>query len=300
MKNILGIFVTIVIGAMTFTSCDPVNNREVMKGAVTEADVRAKVKIESIPFESEITPGKMVNSNYIRITSDGLAPCVTSFTHGLGTFYGTDIDSLQAFVVPGTFDVYVNVINADGTSLPPIAFPVTVDECFNVAPEWATFCGEGEKVWTWDPNADSQSRVWGNGGYLSDTQLAWWGQTAEDVNGQSNALNEGAGAFMTLSADGATLTKTKSDGSVVAGTFRFDMSKTKNSANDPSVLWSIGKFYTTGVTVLCGKAQNQGEGPVYEYDILKLDDNHLVLGWPETGDSEGAWGGCWYWLFKSE
>jgi len=288
MNKILGIFVIAVIGVMSFVSCDPVNDREVMKGNVTEADVKAKVTVEAVVMEGK-------KSNYIHVNSDGLAPCVTSFKHGLGTFVGTN-GTFQAFVVPGTFDVYVNVLNADGTMLPPIAFPVTVEECFNVAPEWALFCGDGERVWTWD---SSQNWVWGNGGYLADTHPNWWGLPPADINTQSNATNEGAGAKMTLSADGATLTKTKSDGSSVAGTFNFDMSKTKVSAADGST-WSIGKFYTTSVTVLCGKAQNQGEGPVYEYDIISLDNQHMVLAWSETGDDQGAWGGCWFWMFQSE
>jgi len=285
MKKILGILATIVMGYLSFVSCNPIENRDVMKGSVTEADVRAKVTVESA-----MRDGK--KSNYIHVNSDGLAPCVTSFTYGLGTYVGTDA-TVQGFVVPGTFNVYVNVLNADGTTLPPIAFPVTVEECFDVAPQWAMICGSGEKVWTWDA---SQGNVWGNGGYLADTQPSWWGQTPADVNGQSNATNEGAGATMTFSADGATLVKTKSDGNKEAGTFSFDMTKTKNSAATDG-LWSIGKFYTKSVTVLCGKAQNRGEGPVNEYDILKLDDQSMVLAWSDDGDDAGSWGECWFWMF---
>jgi len=288
MKKILGIFVTIAMGYMSFVSCDPIETPKVMKGSVTEADVRAKVTVESV-----VRDGK--KSNYIHVNSDGLAPCLTSFKYGLGTFVGTD-GTFQAFVVPGTFNVLVNVLNADGTMLPPVAFPVTVEECFDVAPEWATFCGSGSKVWTWDA---SQGNVWGNGGYLADTHPNWWGLPPADINTQSNATNEGAGATMTLSADGASLVKTRSDGSTQTGSFSFDMSKTKTSAADGSE-WAIGKFYTSNVTVLCGKAQNQGEGPVTNYDILKLDDQSLVLAWSEGGDGAGAWGGCWFWMFKAQ
>ncbi|MDR2148494.1 MAG: hypothetical protein LBE91_18785 [Tannerella sp.] len=288
MKKILGIFVIAVMGVMSFGSCDSIENREVMKGAVTEAEVRAKVTVEAVVRDG-------VKSNYIHVNSDGLANCVTSFKHGLGTYVGTNA-VVQGFVVPGTFDIYVNVLNADGTMLPPIPFSVTVDECFDVAPEWELLCGTGEKVWTWDA---SQSRVWGNGGYLADKQPAWWGEPLGNINGQSNAKGEGDGATMVFSASGATLVKHRADGTVQSGTFSFDMSKTKTSAADGGT-WAIGKLNTTSVTVLCGKAQNKGEGPVYNYDIIKLTDTEMVLAWPEEGDGGGGWSGCWYWMFKAQ
>ena len=288
MKKILGILITAVVSVMFFGSCDPIEDRQEMKGAVTEADVRAKVTVEAVVRNG-------VNSNYIYVNADGLAPCVVSFKHGLGTFVGTN-GTFQGFVVPGTFDVYVNVLNADGTMLSPIAFPVTVDQCFDVAPEWELFCGTGFKTWTWD---NSQPLVWGNGGYLADKQPAWWGRPLAEVGSETNAAGEGEGATMIFSADGATLVKHRTDGTTQSGTFSFDMSKTKVSAQDGST-WSIGKFNTVGVTVPCGKAQNKGEDPVYVYDIIQLTDQQMVFAWSEDGDGAGAWGGCWFWMFKAE
>ena len=70
MKSIIGIFVTVVIGVMAFVSCEPVENRLKLEGAVTEADVRAKVKIEVVKRDSEKNPGKQVNSNFVNLSSE--------------------------------------------------------------------------------------------------------------------------------------------------------------------------------------------------------------------------------------
>lgn len=310
MKNILGIFIA-VMGMMALASCDPIENRQVMTGAVTEADVKKYVKIESIQRESEITPGKMVNSNFINITSDGLAPCVTSFTYGIGTYVGTNISNLQAFVVasPEPQTVWVNVLNADGTvpSWSPVAYPILVEEAFDVAPQWAYFCGDGEKVWSWDPNAPA---VWGNGGYLGNTAPGWWAVSPDDnatLDNQGGG-HEGIGATMTFSANGSTLTLKRNDGSTTQGTFRFDMSKIKGADGkfltdeqlaDSDVVadaWSIGQFYTSAVTVLLGINVNANGAPFYTYDIMNLDDNHLGLAAPDDA-STGAWGEAWFWVF---
>ena len=294
MKNFLGIFVITVIGMMAFVSCEPVENRLEMKGAVTEADVRAKIKVEVIMRESEETPGKMVKSNFINIINEGLAPCVTSFTHGLGTFVGASINNLQAFVVAGEQTVLVNVLNADGTRLDPIPFTVVVEEAFDVAPEWAIFCGDGERVWTWL----DEGRTWGNGGYKADLAPGWWGRPASEIDGEMEG--NGEGATMTFSATGARLIKDRNDGIQEIGTFSFDMSKKIRNANNDGD-WSIGHMSTSQVTVLNGQRMNDGNGPLYEYEILKLSDEELVLGWP-TGDNidAGGWSEAWFWVFRAK
>jgi hypothetical protein len=329
MKNFLSIFVIVIIGIMAFASCAPIEDRMQMTGSVTEAEARAKIKVEVIPFESKINQGTMVKSNYLKFSSEGLAPALTSFVHGLGTIVGTFADSVQSFVLVGEYTIYVNVLNADGTvpSWSPLEYPVTVEETFNVDPAWALLCGEGEKAWTWNGGESGEDKIWGNGGYRSDRQPSWWGRTLADIGTESNAVGEGDGAYMIFSAKGATLTKIRNNNTQQAGTFRFDMDRGKTVAGtsplwvadfekelnedqpagaewikiDPSLVWSKGKLFTSNTTVLVGKMQNRGEGPVNDYDILKLTEEELVLAWPEDGDVKtGDWGGCWYWMFKAK
>ncbi len=310
MKNILRIFSIAVIGMMALVSCEPIENRQEMTGSVTKEEVMKYVKVIPIQLESLEKPGTMVTSNYVSFRSDGLR-ALTSFTYGVGTFAGTFADSVQAFVVAGEQAVWVNILNPDGTvpSWSPVEFPVDVQEAFNVDPEWALFCGTGEKTWTWNGGEDGNALVWGNGGYRDNRQPSWWGRTLADIGTETNAEGEGKDAVMVFSANGATLTKIRTNNTTQAGTFSFDMSKRKTSAGnsplwadestDPAILWSIGKFYTSNVTVLVGKMQNKGEGPVNDYDILKLTEDEIVLAWPEEGDNTGDWGGCWYWMFKA-
>ncbi|MDR0232628.1 MAG: hypothetical protein LBI82_10995 [Dysgonamonadaceae bacterium] len=154
--------------------------------------------------------------------------------------------------------------------------------------------GGSEKTWTWD---GGKNEVFGNGAYLSDTQPSWWGCSATDISTQTET--DGIGASMTFSATGAMVKTWQDNDTKVFGTFSIDMTKTKMNAEDTDI-WSIGKFYTDNVTVLMGKKMNRGEGPIYEYDIIKLNATELVLAWPEDGDSTGAWGACWFWMFKAK
>ena len=199
-------------------------------------------------------------------------------------------------------------MNADGTRLDPIPFPVTVEEAFDVAPEWAIFCGTGEKVWTWDETQSPAGRVWGNGAYKASLVPDWWGRTLADISGELPGND--VGATMTFSASGAKLIKKRTDGIEEVGTFSFDMSKVIKAGEAPGGQWSIGRLYTNQVTVLNGKQQNvPGAPPLYEYEILKLNDNQIALGWAtalkdgkvvsfDEARQNGAWSEAWYWFFK--
>ena len=50
--------------------------------------------------------------------------------------------------------------------------------------------------------------------------------------------------------------------------------------------------------MLCGKSPNEGNAPVYSYDILKLDDQKMVLAYPEPKSK--AWETAWFWMFRAE
>lgn len=260
-------------------SCAPIEDRNELKGSIT-AD---QLKISAIP---EIRDG--VNSNYVILNSDG-NPCLSSWDYGSGTLIGTG--GRVQLLLTGDNEIIYTGLNPDGTTITK-TLVVHVDRAYDVAPEWGLFCGSGEKVWKWDNQADA---VWGNGGYLSNVTPGWWTVPIGDMEGQTPG--EGAGASMTFSLKGASLTKNKSDGSSEKGTFSFDMSQTTLNAGGDA-LWGIGKLNTSRVTVLSGKQPNADNAPVYSYDILKLTDSELALGFPEPG--AGAWGTAWYWLFRAE
>jgi len=282
MKKITGLFL-IVVAAMAFVSCEPVENRNVMKGTVTDAEISQYVSVTN-----KIINGK--KSNYLIFKSEGLN-ALTSFKHGLGTYVGTNAE-VQAYVIPGSFDVVVTVLNPDGSSVLK-TYPVIVEETFDVAPEWAILCGTGEKAWTW--SLDESTEPYGMG----DATAAgpdWW---CPDIKGNI----EGPGASMTFAVEGAAFIKNKTDGSEDRGIFGFDMSKTFPNFSSRS----MGQL-TTSIPVLVGQTTgaNTGRGPsgkdVLVYEIIKLTNDRLFLMQLESSaapDIEG-WGQATWWMFKAK
>jgi hypothetical protein len=86
---------------------------------------------------------------------------------------------------------------------------------------------------------------------------------------------------MTFTIAGARLIKNFNDGTTVQGSFTFDMSKI--TLDDGGNVWAIGKLNTENVTVLCGKSPNEANAPRYNYDILQLTDDNMVLSLTRTG-----------------
>lgn len=269
---------SMLAASMMMVACDPAEDRDVLSGAITADDLN----ITAVP---QVVDGK--NSNYIDLNSDGVGS-LTSWFYGNGTT--TSTKTTVQVVLDGQRQIVFTGLNHDGTYITK-TLTVQVDTLIGVAPEWGILCGTGEKNWVWD---NTLSAVWGNGGYKGNTSPGWWTVALADVDGQ--AAGEGAGAKMTFSVDGSSLTKTKSDGTTTKGSFAFDMAAI--TKDDAGAIWAKGKLTTKNITMLCGKSPNESNAPVYLYDILKLDDQKMVLSYPEPG--AGSWGTAWFWMFKAE
>lgn len=261
--------------AVTLMACDPIEDRQSMEGAIT-AD---QLDIKATPV---VVDGK--NSNKIILENN--SPVLSLWDYGLGTTNKAYDEVL--LVLKGENKITFTGLNADGSKISK-ELTVTVDELsFEVPAEWGLFCGDGSKTWTWD---DSQERIWGNGSYLGNSAPGWWGRSISDIGDET--ATEGAGAEMIFSTTGSTLTKKKSDGSSVQGTFSFDMSK---KTLDGDKVWAKGKLYTKNVTILHGISQNEGQIPVYEYDILTLNEKEMVVAYAAAGSGSGS--EAWFWMFK--
>jgi len=281
MKKIIGLFI-ITVAAMTFVSCDPVENREVLKGATTMDKINQLVRVEQ-----ETRDGK--RSNYFSFYCEGL-DALSSFQYGIGRYVGTKAEGVKCFVVPGDVEILFTALNSDGTKLQR-TFTFTVDECFDVEPEWELFCGTGSKTWTWDDGVDAP---YGMGDALWSDEADWW---APDISDNI----EGPGATMTFAANGSTLTKNKTDGSVEQGVFSFNMDEQHDDYSR-----SLGEL-TTSIPVLAGQTtgEDTGNGPdgkdVKVYEILTLTEGNMMLSWlepDETPDTDG-WGQATLWFFKA-
>lgn len=227
------------------------------------------------------------NSN--KVILENHSPVLSNWDYGVGaTQRQTDTILL---VVRGDNKITFTGLNPNGTTITK-ELTVSVDELsFPVPLEWGYLCGVGEKEWVWDT---TQPAVWGNGGYMGSNAPAWWTLQVDAIDGQ--AAGDGAGASMTFSLQGASLTKNKSDGTKEKGTFSFDITQT--IVLEDGTVWAKGKLKTKSVNVLCGISPNEGGTKVYEYDILVINDDQLVLCYPEPGAT--AWGTAWFWMFKAK
>lgn len=263
---------------ITLSACEPIEDRMEMSGAITADQLDITATLIQVD-------GK--NSN--KVALDNRSPVLSWWNYGTGvTQRKTDTVLL---VTTGENEIEFTGLNADGSKITK-TLTVHVDELtFDVPLEWGYLTGGSEKTWVWD---DSQPAVWGNGGYLGSSKPEWWMLSVSDIDNQ--APGEGEGAKMVLSLNGSTLTKVKSNGNTETGTFSFDMSKV--TLLDNGDVWAKGKLTTRGVTVLCGKSPDEGSIPVYEYDILVINDNQLILSYAPPGT--GAWGAAYFWVFRAE
>lgn len=274
------LMIYILLFTVALVSCDPIENRESMGGAITAE----QLNVTATPV---VVDGKKSN----KIILENHSPVLSLWDYGLGTTNKAYDEVL--LVLTGENKITFTGLNPDGSKITK-ELTVNVDALsFEVPKEWALLCGDGSKEWVWDDTQvvgdNGGPIVWGNGAYKSSTAPAWWKLELNDIDGQ--APKEGVGASLTFTTSGAKLVKNKSDGTTEAGSFSFDMSK--QIQNDNKEVWAIGKFYTKNVTVLCGSV---GDDKVFEYDILYLDKDKLVLCYqvpnePTTG---------YFWMFKAK
>jgi hypothetical protein len=266
--------------ASLMVACDPAEDRAVLSGAIT-AD---QLNISATP---QVIDGK--NSNYIDLNSDG-APVLSSWNYGSGMTTATK--TTVQLVVGGANDIVFTGRNHDGSTITK-TLTVQIDTLVNVPAEWGYFCGSGEKAWVWD-DTQADQKVWGNGGYLGSVAPSWWTVSIDEMSGQADG--EGGGAEMVFSVAGASLTLNKSDGSSEKGSFSFDMSDV--TLDESGEVWAKGRLNTIGTSVLAGVSPNEGNARISRYDILVLDNEKMVLAYPEPG--AGAWGTAWFWMFRAK
>ncbi|TDS13180.1 hypothetical protein [Sphingobacterium paludis] len=276
MKHFL--FALCSLYALLLLGCEAIEDRMELGTAIT-AD---QLQLTATPL---VVGGKKSN----KVILDNKSPVLSSWDYGIGlTQRKTDTVLL---VSTGENEIIFTGLNPDGSKITK-TLQVTVDELTYPVPlEWGLLTNGSEKNWVWD---ETKPAVWGNGGYMGNSAPAWWALKVAEIDGQ--APGEGAGAKMVFGLRGATLTKLKSTGQTEVGSFSFDM--TKKVTLDDGTVWAKGKLTTKGVTVLCGKSPNEGNAPVYEYDILLINDTEMILAYAEPGAA--AWGTAWFWVFRAE
>jgi len=266
MKNIIGLFI-VVVAAIAFVSCEPIENRQTMKGAVTEADIAQYVTVTP-----EIRNGK--RSNWILCKSDGLK-ALTSFSYSMGTYVGTS-HRLQV-LEDGDHTFTLTVLNADGTKLTK-NYTVNVEELYDLREEWTWLCGfgtpSGSRTWVFDGEG-GDDRVWWAMSDPGNPNGIWWNAGGEccppsDVNGRM--VFEFKGLVLTTYAS-------PTDANPKKGTFAFNGDFTELTTN--------------GDANILGSEEGGGNNRVFK--VVELTNNALFLFVPNA-----AWDTGWIWKFKTQ
>lgn len=265
------LFYILLPAALLLTACNPVVDDIPMGGVLAESqlniDVHATTDGGNQIVLSNNTPGVGSYWDYIVGRSAAQRDTVTL------PFLGEQSITFTGLCDGGTVTTTrkINITHIDHP----------------VAPEWNYFAGSGTdgKTWTWDPDADAP---YGEGGYLAEYAPDWTKVTIDQTSDP--------GSYMTFDLNGGpNFTHYNSKGEVVEkGTFAFDMSQTKANADD-STPWAIGTLTLNGATVLNGHIVGD-TAAVYKFDILTLNDDHLVLSAAPEGTA--AWDSATFWLFK--
>jgi hypothetical protein len=237
----------------------------------------------------EITSGgKKGNRLYVYNSN----PVLSKWTFGTGT---TDKNVGSVYVnVTGTYDLKLSYTKADGTTGTYDAGSYTV-EAFSYIPETLTnLCGDdGVKTWCWN---DSESLVWGNGGFMEASAPAWWGQSINDIDSQAteksgNLEADGKNAYFTFDLSSMSVSQS---GVTATSPFSIDLDEVvKEGWNSGSV--SI-KSTKASADIPMGFLVNNNNIRPGKYYIMKCTKKTLTLCAPEPGS--GDWGTAWFWCFK--
>lgn len=282
---ILGAF---AMGSM-LVSCDPMHQSSPSEDVLTSAD----------QIDATVTPilnasGQNSNKVVCKYNGKGMAKfsSVTTLV--------SNNDTLQLFAL-GDQVVTCTVQGQDGATFSK-DYTINVQSMdYPVDAWWTTLTNGSSKTWVWDDT--SADGVWGNGGYAGNTSPGWWKVSLADIEGQAtgkapttSSAGDGSNASFTLTLAGAKAEK--SDGT--SGSFAFDkkVQDASSGATDETG-WAIGHLTFTGVFPPMGILVNVGNQVVYNYRILKLTNDKLVLSVPEY-ESNSAWGSAWFWMFKAK
>ena len=149
--------------------------------------------------------------------------------------------------------------------------------------------GGSGRTWVWGLNSPETSNhnVWGVGPENDPNNAGpvWWGAPHEATFKSQSIDSLGTMTFDLIG--GGNFTKVE-NGVTSKGNFAIS-SKGKDTL-------AIGQITFTGTTILRGISQNDGQIVVYQFDILKCNDNELKLGFPIISQS----GNTWYWIFKRQ
>ncbi|MDR3252192.1 MAG: hypothetical protein LBT35_01305 [Tannerella sp.] len=264
--------ILVFLGAALLMACDPVENRDELKGSIT-AD---QLNVTATPL---VVNG--VRSN--KIILENHSPVLSSWNYGTGT----TSKAYDEVLVTATGDLTIQFTgkNGDGSTITKDII-VNVESIVFEVTGMDLFIGDGSKTWVFDAFTDN-NHPYGIGGAVNDKSATWWGPEYGEFDEWD--------AKLTFSLDGgAIITKTLADGTQQKGTFSFNLSKKVSG-------WSEGILTLKGATIPHAVSINNAAGDAYEFYIITLAEDQLVLanvsgnGVPDSPDGEAN-----FWMFRPE
>lgn len=265
-----------------FTACEPIEDRQDAGNVLKESELIFNIIQETTGSNTVIFENK----------TPGILPF---FDWGSG--FSNKAQAEAYFPFAGTYSVTFTAYCAGGNISTSKEFTVNQnDPAYFNDPAWNLISGNGSgKTWIFAadiPSSNFGGRIWGNGGYLDiPSGPNWWGRTFEDAKDDEIDLN----AELYFDLDGAAHMKTISNGTTTTG--NYDLKLNEKVMTSDGQIWAIGSIEFSGVTIPHGISQNEGQKPVYKFDICTLTENELVLCYNTEGNRTQ---GCesWYWRFK--
>jgi len=267
------IIYAILIGLVLFTGCDPVENRDKMTGAITAEQLNISVTAQEV---NGVKSNKLILENH--------SPVLSHWNYGAGI----SSKAYDEVLVTSVGDIIVTFTgrNGDGSTITK-DITVNVETIVYEVEGMDKFIGDGSKTWFFDAFTEN-NHPYGIGG-VGDKSATWWGPEYGEFDESD--------ASMTFALDGgAIFTKTLSNGTQQKGTFSFNMTKKVGD-------WSQGILSLKGATIPNGFSVNNKAGEAFEFYILELEDDQLVLanmsgnGVPDNPESGSE---ANFWMFRPE
>ncbi|MDR3142932.1 MAG: hypothetical protein LBU37_14565 [Tannerellaceae bacterium] len=265
------ILYSVLMGLALLVACDPVESRDEMTGAITAEQL-------NISVTPEVVDG--VKSN--KLILENRSPVLSFWNYGTGTSAKAYDEVLVTSV--GDIEVIFTGRNGDGSTVSKTV-TVNVESIIYEVTGMDKFIGSGSKTWVFDAFTDN-NHPYGIGG-VGDKSATWWGPEYGEFDEWD--------ASITFSLDGgAIFTKTLSDGTSQKGSFSFNLAKKVTN-------WSQGILSLKGATIPNAYSVNNKAGEAYDFYILELEDDLLVLanvtgnGVPDNPSGEAN-----FWVFRPE
>lgn len=268
MKAIKNITTLVVAGAMVFSACDPIEERDSLKNTFHPDDIELEV--------IQTADGKG-NGLTLKMNTPGV---IGYWDYLIDKKFTDEVNVV--FPIPGTHTFTYHVTtplisggNPDNREMVSKTIEVTVEELDQPLPEaYYNLIGDElqGKTWVFDGDGGDEGLWW----FMSDPNNpwgTWWnaGGTCcppPDVDGKMVFDLEGAANYTYYANEGA-------EGSV--GTFSFNGNFTK--------------LYVGGGQNLLGAGSNGSGNPNGEYTIVELTPERLVLHTNSNGAGTG-----WTWV----